>query len=299
MQATEGHITTDAGVRLCSQQLGSGPFLVVPNGICLVGELATLARIRTFLAYDVRNRGRSDLVDEAVAPRRGIHDDVDDLEAVRRHLGIDRLELIGHSYMGLMAILYATKYPSHVERIVQIGPMEPQHGKPYPPELTNVDATLQDVFARLNELQKLRGSVDPEEFCRRFWSILSLIYVVNPGDANRIDWGRCDLPNERNLMKYWTGTILPSIHALEIDEKTVAPVKAPVLIVHGRKDRSAPYGGAREWASILPNARLVTVENAGHAPWIEAPEQVFASIETFLGGGWPAEAEAVSVSASR
>jgi pimeloyl-ACP methyl ester carboxylesterase len=37
----------------------------------------------------------------------------------------------------------------------------------------------------------------------------------------------------------------------------------------------------------LPDARLVTVENAAHAPWIEAPELAFASIQTFLDGAWP------------
>jgi pimeloyl-ACP methyl ester carboxylesterase len=44
---------------------------------------------------------------------------------------------------------------------------------------------------------------------------------------------------------------------------------------------------------ILPNARLVTVENAAHVPWIEAPEKVFGSIETFLDGAWPEAAEVV------
>jgi len=38
---------------------------------------------------------------------------------------------------------------------------------------------------------------------------------------------------------------------------------------------------------MLPNARLVSVENAGHAPWVEAEELVFGAIEEFLGGTWP------------
>ena len=42
----------------------------------------------------------------------------------------------------------------------------------------------------------------------------------------------------------------------------------------------------------MANARLLTVENADHAPWIEAPEKVFGSIKAFLNGTWP-EAEKV------
>jgi pimeloyl-ACP methyl ester carboxylesterase len=38
---------------------------------------------------------------------RGVHHDVDDLEAVRRQLGIGQMDLLGHSYIGLLAILYA------------------------------------------------------------------------------------------------------------------------------------------------------------------------------------------------
>jgi pimeloyl-ACP methyl ester carboxylesterase len=55
-------------------------------------------------------------------------------------------------------------------------------------------------------------------------------------------------------------------------------------------DRSAPYGGGRDWATILPNARLVTVDNAGHIPWIEKPGEVFDALQTFLDGSWPSTA---------
>jgi pimeloyl-ACP methyl ester carboxylesterase len=123
--------------------------------------------------------------------------------------------------------------------------------------------------------------------------VLRLIYVTSPADADRVDWGRCELPNERNLMKYWMGSLIPSIKALNLTGDDFAKVKATVLTIHGTKDRSAPYGGGREWALLLPNARLVTVENAGHAPWIEAPEKVFGAIETFLGGAWPETARSV------
>ena len=43
----------------------------------------------------------------------------------------------------------------------------------------------------------------------------------------------------------------------------------------------------------LPNARLVTVEDAGRAPWFEAPGTVFGAIQVFLGGAWPVSAQKV------
>jgi proline iminopeptidase len=286
MLPAEGYITTDDGLRLWFQTAGSGPQVVVlPNGFHLLDDFRCLAPGRTLVFYDVRNRGRSDTVTDPAKLERGIHNDVDDLDAVRRHFGLDRLNLIGHSYMGLMVVLYAMKYPAHVDRIVQIGAMGPHYGKSYSADLTNTDSTLRDVFAKLADLQKERASHDPEEFCRKFWSIVRVIYVTDPKDADRIRWDRCDHPNERSFMPYWTGAILPSIQSLSLTAEDFAKVEAPVLTVHGTKDRSAPYGGGRDWASLLRNARLLSLEGAGHAPWIEEGPAVFVGIETILRSG--------------
>ncbi len=294
MPPSEGYVTTEDGVRLFFQTLGHRPqMVVIPNGIYLFDDFKPLAERRTLITYDLRNRGLSDAVGETSSPKRGIQADVDDLEAVRRHFGIDRLDVIGHSHMGLMVILYAMKYPAHVERVVQVGPTGPHPGKQYPAHLTGADDTLREVLGRLAQLQKERGSTDPKELCRKFWSVLRLLYVANPADADRIDWGRCDLPNELNFLKYWNESILPSIQSLRLTAEEVAKVQTPVLTIHGTRDRSAPYGGGREWALLLPNARLVTVENAAHAPWIEAPETVFGAIGAFLDGTWPEAARKV------
>jgi pimeloyl-ACP methyl ester carboxylesterase len=83
------------------------------------------------------------------------------------------------------------------------------------------------------------------------------------------------------------------MQALALDATALSPLAAPVLVIHGRQDRSAPYGGAIDWATLLPEARLLTVDKAAHAPWIEAPDLVFHSVETFLGGRWPDAAVAM------
>src|SRR5438445_8095388 len=165
MLPAEGYVTTHDGVRLWFHTVGSGAqVVVVPNGIVLLDDFSVLADRRTLVFYDVRNRGLSDTVTDPAKLARGIHNDVDDLDAVRRHFGLDRLNLIGHSYMGLMVILYAMKYPAHVDRIVQIGAMAPDQSKQYPPV---EDDVLRNTFAKLAELQKDRASYDPIEFCRR------------------------------------------------------------------------------------------------------------------------------------
>ncbi len=249
---------------------------------------------RTLILCDPRNRGRSDGLTDRSKIEKGVHHDVDDFDAIRRHFGFDRVSLIGHSYMGVVVALYAMKYPEHARRIVQIGPMGPDYSQQYPPHLANADATLGDVLARLGELQKERPSLDASEFCKRFWATLRPLYVVDPADADRLGWEPCHLPNETAFMKPWTEHVLPSIQRLQLTADDFARARCPVLVIHGRKDRSSAYGGGRDWALRLPNARLVTIENAAHVPWIEESNLVFGAIETFLDGGWPETGEKVT-----
>ncbi len=293
----EGFVTVEEGVDLWFTVRGEGPqTVVVPNGMYWVDELAPLADGRRLIVYDLRNRGRSSTIVDPTKLARGLRNDVDDLEALRRHYGIERLTLVAHSYVGLVIALYAMRHPQAVARLVLMGPSEPFAGKQYPPHLTgaSADDTLRDVFARIAQLRAAPRSIDPVEHCRDVWAILREIYVTHPADAAGIDWGRCELANERAFMAYWMSHVQPSLRALELTAADFARATAPALVVHGTRDRSAPYGGAREWAMLLPDARLLTVEGAGHAPWIEARERVLSAIDTFLAGEWPSDAEHVT-----
>ncbi len=294
MTNSEGWLNADDGVRLFYRAIGSSaPAVIVPNGLYLADDFAALGH-HTIVFFDVRNRGRSDAISDPSQLGRGIHADVDDIEAVRRHFGFGTIDLIGHSYVGITVVLYAMKYPHAVRRVVQLGPMDAGLEQQYPAHLSNADETLRSVFARLGALQAERATLQPEEFCRRVWAVLREIYVVDPANAGRIRWDRCDLPNERAFMRYWMESLVPSIRALALDADALRGVRSPVLIVHGTKDRSAPYGGGRRWATMLPDARLVSVDEAAHAPWIEDPQAVFGAISTFLAGSWPSSAHRVT-----
>jgi TAP-like protein len=87
---------------------------------------------------------------------------------------------------------------------------------------------------------------------------------------------------------------IASIAQLRFDRQSVSGLTFPVLTVHGTKDRNAPYDGGREWASILPDARLLTVSGAAHAILLERPDVVLPALRTFLGGRWPDNAVRVS-----
>jgi proline iminopeptidase len=291
-QAVEGYIAAPDGVKLFYRSLGEGDDVVLlPGGMYLFDDFKRLAAGRRLIAYDQRNRGRSEAVQERSKLERGVVQDADDLDAVRRHVGAERVAILAHSYMGLAAALFAMNHPERVSRVVQIGPPPPVYGKRYEPDVNSTDPTLKEAFAKLGSVQAQGTGMPPEELCARVWEVLRPVYVAKREDANRLmSWGGCDLPNERNAMQHLNMNILPSMKMLTFAPEQLAKASMPVLTIHGTKDRNAPYGGGREWASSLPNARLLTIADAAHAPWVEAPEVVFGAIDRFLKGQWPQEA---------
>jgi len=287
-------VTVEPGVRLFCRRLGTGEnAVVIPHATYLMDQFSRIAMGRTAIFVDWRNRGYSEALTNPRLVGRGIFHDVSDLERVRRHFGCERISLVTHSYSAISAILFAIGNPERVERLVLIGAPGPAADKVYPPELSCHDEVAAKFRQSYAKLQSLRDSMEPERYCRQAWKLMRMLYVGKPADADRLGWETCGIPNERAFMHHWITNLYPSLRALQFSEEMLGGIRAPVLLIHGRKDRSAPYGAACEWAARLPNARLITVEEAAHVPWIEAPELVFGSIDTFLGGHWPDAAQLV------
>src|SRR5262245_20869339 len=124
--ARTGYVDAGDDVQLFYRMVGIGSeTLVVLHGgpgfsmEYLADDLAPLAQRHTLLFYDQRGTGRSSLVSGAAA--LDVQCFVDDLEAVRRKFGLDRLNLIGHSWGSGLAALYAQRHPQRVERLVIVG----------------------------------------------------------------------------------------------------------------------------------------------------------------------------------
>jgi pimeloyl-ACP methyl ester carboxylesterase len=288
-------VITDDGVRLSVRTKGNGDrCVIVPNAIYMEDAFDPIVAGRTLVFFDLRNRGRSERVTDPEKLVRGVLRDVDDLEAVRRHYNLEVVDVIAHSYPAYVAMLYAMRFPARVRRAVQISTMQPDLAVQYPPHLSYADAVTRDVFAALGRLQAAPPSVDPVEQCREAWRILRPLYVSNPHAADKLaSWGYCELENERGMLRHFNEYVLPSIKALRLTADDYANASMPALVMHGKKDRSAPFGGGREWAMRLRNARFLGFEDVGHVPWVEAPEQCYSALDTFLNGEWPAKATVV------
>src|SRR6187402_1707194 len=100
--AKEGYIDAGKGVQLYYRTVGSGnePVVLIHGGPgftsdYLADDLAPMARNHKLLIYDQRGIGRSTLVSDSTALAAQRY--AEDLEAIRTHLGRERLTLLGHS----------------------------------------------------------------------------------------------------------------------------------------------------------------------------------------------------------
>lgn len=267
-KTTEGFVTADGGARLHYRKVGESPItIIVPLESMLFEDFKQLSDVATVVSYDLRNRGRSDHLSELSSV--SVQQDVQDLEAVRKQLNIEKFVPVGFSYLGRMVAHYAAAYPEHVTRLVQIGPVSMKGEKP-----------------------RTASAEAPAADCAADWKQTSEWLVADPSHAGRLA-SPCALPNEQPAALAPHFAKIMASMAADVPAGDIAKIAVPVLTLHGEKDRSAPYAGGREWARALPNARLVTVPNAAHAAWADDPVIVFGSIREFLRGNWPLTAEKV------
>lgn len=291
----EGYIQVDPDVRIFYRKTGNGKqAVVVPLGFWLYEDFKSLAFNRTMIFYDMRGRGQSDFVTDTTLI--SIWKDVDDVEKIRQHFRLDKISLIGESYLGKMVIMYAKKYPDAVDKVVQIGAVPVKWDAEFPDSLRNTGmipgtAEHDKVIDSLYNISY--HQTHPVEFTKLWWKYAKVNLLADESYEPKMGRQWTDhllysnelAVNFFRMLRYHFG----SVQAMNDGADDYRDVNQEVLIIHGTKDRNAPFGGAKEWAEILPNSKLLRVSGAGHVPWIENPELVLGSIDKFLRGTWPAQ----------
>lgn len=278
-----GLMTTDQ-VLLNYKKAGVGSkIIIVPSATYLSEDFKELEHDFTFIYYDMRNRGRSQSVNNPAKLNGGILKDVEDLEAVRQHFKLEKINLIGHSYLGLMAAMYAQQYPDKVGKIVQIGAVQPFSADQFTAYTDSVNAKVQEELAALDQQ---KSNLSKNQYCEQWWNITRKMYAANPDGLLSLSNRICQYPNEHpeKMLAYFQQYIYPSIQNLTLTKEDYKVVKAPVLVIQGDKDRVVSVDAAKSWKATLPNAKLEVIENAGHMPWVEREAKVFEVIRDFFNG---------------
>jgi proline iminopeptidase len=290
--AREGFIDAGTGVKLYYRVAGTGgePVVLINGGPgftsdYLADDLTTMARRHSLLIYDQRGIGRSTLVRDAAALDAQRY--VEDLEAIRKHLGLEQLTLLGHSWGVVPATLYAMQHPQHVRRVILVATI--------PPERSGLDRAFQAMAAardgatlrRMEELSRIRQA-NPDDLaaCREYYKLWFTPFFGAGNPPSRMKGNVCagsaeSLKNKQNVDKFTFASLGNWDWTTSLGNAVV-----PTLLIHGDRD-PLPIESARKWAAAMPNARLLEMKGIGHFPYVEAPEAFFAAVDRFLSGDWP------------
>lgn len=281
----EGFVEVERA-RLYYRVVGEGdPVLVVHGGpgmdhtYLLPGMESVAEHGLRLILYDQRALGRSTGgPDSAYVSLDGF---LRDLDAVRRDLGLGRATLLGHSWGGLLALLYAARYPEAVGALILLNPVEP--GRRYQAQAaarlaarrTSRDSSTLDSLFRSPGFARL----DPEAVNRIFRITLRSTFADTSRIRDlRIDFGERTARNGARV----AALIMGPLGAYDFWEEA-GGVQAPTLLIHGEAD-PIPLEMSRELAARIPHARLVVLRGAGHFPFVEQPERLGSEIRAFLDG---------------
>ncbi len=271
----EEHVRVN-GVELFTRTVSDGPDVIVMHGgpgaqhDYLLPQFDALAQGRRLRYYDQRGGGRSQVSRDTEV---GWREQTADLDALIALWSTGPATLLGYSWGGLLALLFATQHPERVGRLALVSPA-PVHAEArheFQQRLSERMAAPDIVRAR-EELRRsgLRES-DPEAYRKRAFELSVAGYFAHPAKARGLTPFRV---TGRTQQAVWN-----SVGDYDLRDK-LASLSVPALVLHGQHD-AIPITSAEETASLL-DAELVVFEHSGHVPYVEESQKFVATLDAFL-----------------
>lgn len=233
--------------------------------------LSDLSKKMQLVYFDHRGQGRS-----ARGPKETytMENNVEDMEALRQYLGLDKIVVIGASYGGMVALSYAVRYPEKVSHLI-------------------VMATVPDYrfLEKAKQFIAKKGTEDQKEYAEILWSgkfkdeaqLLEYFQVMAPLYSLTYDpkvsaktWNRTiysvDAINQAFGGFLRTYNVLPQLHK----------ITAPTLVIGARHDWICPPEFSSEIAAAIPNSDLRIFENSGHLIRADEPQALLDAIAGFI-----------------
>lgn len=273
------------GTLLAYHASGSGvPLVCLPGGpmqdSAYLGDLGGLDAHRTLIRLDLRGTGASAVPEDPASYRCDLQ--VEDVEALRVHLGLDTIDLLGHSAGANLAALYTARYPERVARLVLLTPGTAAVGLDTSGEERLAAARrpwrerepwFGPAYAALGELAAGRGSAEA------FQAIAPFFHGT---------WDEAARERHAESHRQRNGEAAGAYAGEGAFEPTAtravfAEFGRPVLVVAGEGDANTPVPTATAYAELFPKAELAVLAGAGHFPWHDDAEWLAATVGTFLG----------------
>lgn len=273
---------TTRNTRLSYSRSGLGqPLVCVPGGPLLpatyLGNLGGLDQYAELVLFNPPGSDSADKHDVVSYRCDGVSED---LEALRLHLGLQTLSLLGHSAGANIVLRYAERYPENVERLLLVAPSTRAVG---------IDIT-DDARSAVAQTRAHEPWYEPAA---------AALTHIQAGEASGQDWeaiapfsfGRWDraAATYNAQMDAARNPVAAAAFGTEgafdppATRAALAALNVPVTILAGAVDIGLPISTMEELAALFPAADLVVQDGSGHFPWIDNPQAFVAMASHALG----------------
>ncbi|MET8746937.1 alpha/beta hydrolase [Streptomyces sp. NPDC004728] len=254
------------------------PAVCIPGGPTdsrYLGDLGGLSAHRRLIVLDLRGTGRSATPDDTSSYRCDRL--VEDVEALRTHLGLPRIDLLGHSAGANLATQYAARHPKNVGRLALITPGTRALGVAITGEARREVARLRrdepwfpTAYAALEAVTGGTGSD---------WEAISPFFHGR-WDAAAREHQAASRPDNEEAVAFFAaeGAFSP-----EATRAALTGFGSPVLLLAGEFDVNSPPRSVAEAGESFHDAELVVQPGAGHYPWLDDADRFTATVAAFLG----------------
>ncbi|WP_018352816.1 alpha/beta fold hydrolase [Longispora albida] len=271
--------TSHDGTKLAYHVLGDGePLVCVPGGAGraaeYLGDLGGLHRHRQLILLDNRGTGGSDEPEDKGTYRCDRL--AADVEALREHLGLGTMDLLGHSAGGGVALHYTARYPQRLRKLVLVTAVARPAG------IVASEEDMKAVWAR-------RAGEPWYPAAIAAWDSGEPSSEV-PAPWDPLFYGRWDDqarahaaadPVQRNP-EAAAGYFASGAFTPEATVPLLAQVQAPVLVLGGELDGRPSAADCAALAELFPAGETVVQPGGGHFPWLDDPAWFTSAVEGFL-----------------
>lgn len=202
-----------------------------------------------------------------------LEDVINDIEKARKHLGLNKIAIMGHSMFGTLPLDYALMYPDNVLFTISTGSV-PAFNKKYNEAVSSywenfaTDERKEIFRSRIDSLKATNfDSLETGEQLIRRYIASAPKYFYNP----RFDCN--DLWNDVSINMSFFNRYFGEILAKTDNSEKYKIIKAPNLIISGKYDFICPHYLWEGTVEEIPNAKYVLFENTGHNPMLEIPDE--------------------------
>lgn len=270
------------GTELFVRRVGSGPPVLVVHGGPLLEHgyllpwLEPLAAGRELVFFDQRLSGRSAGRVDSASVR--VDTLVEDMEGLRERLGLERMDLLAHSWGAHLALRYALRHPDRVRSLVLVSPMAASSALWAREERALAASITLEQAEELSRLRAAPGVAEGDPVA--LGELLRASFRTQFHDPEAAESLSLYVPEDYGERSRQFGFLAPDLADFDL-HGPLAGMERPTLLLFGADEPGAELGG-RALDRALPRSRLVILEDAGHFAFIERPEAFLAEVVDFL-----------------